>query len=194
LMEEKLTEENGKLDLHLSEDDEIYRIRMYGDPVLHERALPIEAITEEDHQIAKKMLATMYSNPIGIGLAATQVGILRRLIVIDIDRDDPDNAPIVLINPEILEQEGESIIEEGCLSIPELKAEVKRPEKIIVSARTLDDEEIIIEDESLLARVLQHEIDHLNGILFIDHLSRKKQKRLKAKLRQIRQEHAEIPA
>jgi peptide deformylase len=140
------------------------------------------------------MLATMYSNPIGIGLAATQVGILRRLIVIDIDRDDPDNAPIVLINPEILEQEGESVIEEGCLSIPELKAEVKRPEKIIVSARTLDDEEIIIEDESLLARVLQHEIDHLNGILFIDHLSRKKQKRLKAKLRQIRQEHAEIPA
>ena len=193
-MEDNLTEENGKLDFHLSEDDEIYRIRMYGDPILHERALPIEAITEGDHQIAKKMLATMYSNPIGIGLAATQVGILRRLIVIDIDRDDPDNAPIVLINPEILEQEGESVIEEGCLSIPELKAEVKRPEKIIVSARTLDDEEIIIEDESLLARVLQHEIDHLNGILFIDHLSRKKQKRLKAKLRQIRQEHAEIPA
>jgi len=193
-MEDNLTEENGKLDFHLSEDDEIYRIRMYGDPILHERALPIEAITEEDHQIAKKMLATMYSNPIGIGLAATQVGILRRLIVIDIDRDDPDNAPIVLINPEILEQEGESVIEEGCLSIPELKAEVKRPEKIIVSARTLEDEEIIIEDESLLARVLQHEIDHLNGILFIDHLSRKKQKRLKAKLRQIRQEHAEIPA
>ena len=193
-MEDNLTEENGKLDFHLSEDDEIYRIRMYGDPILHERALSIKAITEEDHQIAKKMLATMYSNPIGIGLAATQVGILRRLIVIDIDRDDPDNAPIVLINPEILEQEGESIIEEGCLSIPELKAEVKRPEKIMVSARTLDDEEIIIEDESLLARVLQHEIDHLNGILFIDHLSRKKQKRLKAKLRQIRQEHAEIPA
>ena len=193
-MEDNLAEENGKLDFHLSEDDEIYRIRMYGDPILHERALPIEAITEEDHQIAKKMLATMYSNPIGIGLAATQVGILRRLIVIDIDRDDPDNAPIVLINPEILEQEGESVIEEGCLSIPELKAEVKRPEKIIVSARTLDDEEIIIEDESLLARVLQHEIDHLNGILFIDHLSRKKLKRLKAKLRQIRQEHAEIPA
>jgi len=193
-MEDNLTEENGKLDFHLSEDDVIYRIRMYGDPILHERALSIKAITEEDHQIAKKMLATMYSNPIGIGLAATQVGILRRLIVIDIDRDDPDNAPIVLINPEILEQEGESVIEEGCLSIPELKAEVKRPEKIIVSARTLDDEEIIIEDESLLARVLQHEIDHLNGILFIDHLSRKKQKRLKAKLRQIRQEHAEIPA
>ena len=193
-MEDNLTEENGKLDFHLSEDDEIYRIRMYGDPILHERALSIKAITEEDHQIAKKMLATMYSNPIGIGLAATQVGILRRLIVIDIDRDDPDNAPIVLINPEILEQEGESVIEEGCLSIPELKAEVKRPEKIIVSARTLDDEEIIIEDESLLARVLQHEIDHINGILFIDHLSRKKQKRLKAKLRQIRQEHAEIPA
>ena len=167
---------------------------MYGDPILHERALSIKAITEEDLQIAKKMLATMYSNPIGSGLAATQVGILRRLIVIDIDRDDPDNAPIVLINPEILEQEGESVIEEGCLSIPELKAEVKRPDKIFVSAHTLDDEEIIIEDESLLARVLQHEIDHLNGILFIDHLSRKKQKRLKAKLRQIRQEHAEIPA
>ena len=185
-------EENRKLDSHLSEDGEIYRIRIYGDPVLHEKALPIEEITEEDYQIANRMLATMYSNPIGIGLAATQVGILRRLIVIDIDRDDPDNAPIVLINPEIREQEGESIIEEGCLSIPELKAEVKRPEKVIASARTLDDEEIVIEDESLLARVLQHEIDHLNGILFIDHLSRKKQKRLKAKLRQIRQEYAEI--
>ena len=185
-------EENRKLDSHLSEDGEIYRIRIYGDPVLHEKALPIEEITEEDYQIANRMLATMYSNPIGIGLAATQVGILRRLIVIDIDRDDPDNAPIVLINPEILEQEGESIIEEGCLSIPELKAEVKRPEKVIASARTLDDEEIVIEDESLLARVLQHEIDHLNGILFIDHLSRNKQKRLKAKLRQIRQEYAEI--
>jgi len=133
-------EENRKLDSHLSEDGEIYRIRIYGDPVLHEKALPIEEITEEDYQIANRMLATMYSNPIGIGLAATQVGILRRLIVIDIDRDDPDNAPIVLINPEILEQEGESIIEEGCLSIPELKAEVKRPEKVIASARTLDDE------------------------------------------------------
>ena len=193
-MEDNLAEENRKLEFHLLEDDEVYRIRMYGDPVLHEKALPIEAITEEEHQIAKKMLATMYSNPIGIGLAATQVGILKRLIVIDIDRDDPDNAPIVLINPEILEQEGESVIEEGCLSIPELKAEVKRPEKVIVSARTLDDEEIVIEDGSLLSRVLQHEIDHLNGVLFIDHLSRKKQKRLKAKLRQIRQEYAEIPA
>ena len=193
-MEDNLAEENRKLEFHLLEADEVYRIRMYGDPVLHEKALPIEAITEEEHQIAKKMLATMYSNPIGIGLAATQVGILKRLIVIDIDRDDPDNAPIVLINPEILEQEGESVIEEGCLSIPELKAEVKRPEKVIVSARTLDDEEVIIEDGSLLSRVLQHEIDHLNGVLFIDHLSRKKQKRLKAKLRQIRQEYAEIPA
>ena len=193
-MEDNLAEENRKLEFHLLEDDEVYRIRMYGDPVLHEKALPIEAITEEEHQVAKKMLATMYSNPIGIGLAATQVGILKRLIVIDIDRDDPDNAPIVLINPEILEQEGESVIEEGCLSIPELKAEVKRPEKVIVSARTLDDEEIIIEDGFLLSRVLQHEIDHLNGVLFIDHLSRKKQKRLKAKLRQIRQEYAEIPA
>jgi len=193
-MEDNLAEENRKLEFHLLEADEVYRIRMYGDPVLHEKALPIEAITEEEHQIAKKMLATMYSNPIGIGLAATQVGILKRLIVIDIDRDDPDNAPIVLINPEILEQEGESVIEEGCLSIPELKAEVKRPEKVIVSARTLDDEEIVIEDGSLLSRVLQHEIDHLNGVLFIDHLSRKKQKRLKAKLRQIRQEYAEIPA
>ncbi|MBB14451.1 peptide deformylase [Candidatus Poribacteria bacterium] len=193
-MEDNLAEENRKLEFHLLEADEVYRIRMYGDPVLHEKALPIEAITEEEHQIAKKMLATMYSNPIGIGLAATQVGILKRLIVIDIDRDDPDNAPIVLINPEILEHEGESVIEEGCLSIPELKAEVKRPEKVIVSARTLDDEEIVIEDGSLLSRVLQHEIDHLNGVLFIDHLSRKKQKRLKAKLRQIRQEYAEIPA
>ena len=193
-MEDNLAEENRKLEFHLLEDDEVYRIRMYGDPVLHEKALPIEAITEEEHQIAKKMLATMYSNPIGIGLAATQVGILKRLIVIDIDRDDPDNAPIVLINPEILEHEGESVIEEGCLSIPELKAEVKRPEKVIVTARTLDDEEIVIEDGSLLSRVLQHEIDHLNGVLFIDHLSRKKQKRLKAKLRQIRQEYAEIPA
>ena len=194
MMEDNLAEENRKLEFHLLEDDEVYRIRMYGDPVLHEKALPIEAITEEEHQVAKKMLATMYSNPIGIGLAATQVGILKRLIVIDIDRDDPDNAPIVLINPEILEHEGESVIEEGCLSIPELKAEVKRPEKVIVSARTLDDEEIIIEDGSLLSRVLQHEIDHLNGVLFVDHLSRKKQKRLKAKLRQIRQEYAEIPA
>ena len=193
-MEDNLAEENRKLEFHLLEADEVYRIRMYGDPVLHEKALPIEAITEEEHQIAKKMLATMYSNPIGIGLAATQVGILKRLIVIDIDRDDPDNAPIVLINPEILEHEGESVIEEGCLSIPELKAEVKRPEKVIVSARTLDDEEIVIEDGSLLSRVLQHEIDHLNGVLFIDHLSRNKQKRLKAKLRQIRQEYAEIPA
>ena len=193
-MEDNLAEENRKLEFHLLEDDEVYRIRMYGDPVLHEKALPIEAITEEEHQVAKKMLATMYSNPIGIGLAATQVGILKRLIVIDIDRDDPDNAPIVLINPEILEHEGESVIEEGCLSIPEWKAEVKRPEKVIVSARTLDDEEIVIEDGSLLSRVLQHEIDHLNGVLFIDHISRKKQKRLKAKLRQIRQEYAEIPA
>jgi len=116
-------------------------------------------------------------------LAANQVGVAKRLLVADIAPREPESELIVLANPEIVAAEGEVIIEEGCLSVPEYQAEVKRYEKITVRGLDLNGEEVEIEAEGLLAVVLQHEIDHLNGILFIDRISRLKRDLYKRKLR-----------
>jgi peptide deformylase len=163
-------------------------IRLYSDLVLREKALPVQEITVAERKLAADMLATMYASPIGVGLAAPQVGILKRLIVIDLDRDNPEGDPLVLFNPKVQSLEGELVAEEGCLSFPGITADVKRAAKVVVTAQDIDGAPICLEGEDLLARALQHEIDHLDGILFIDHVSGLKRKLLRGKLRKLQRQ------
>jgi peptide deformylase len=164
------------------------QLRYYGDPVLRKKAEPITEITEAELQIAEQMLETLYTTGTGIGLAATQVGILKRLIIVDIGEDDDEEyEPLALFNPEILSFEGEIVAEEGCLSIPDVTADVKRPEQIVVEGIDVQREPIRIEADGLLARVLQHEIDHLNGILFIDRINGLKRRLLSDELLRVQQ-------
>jgi peptide deformylase len=163
-------------------------IRLYGDPVLREKALSVQEITAVERKLAEDMLTTMYAGSNGVGLAAPQVGVLKRLTVIDVNRDDPASSPLILFNPEIESLEGEVIDEEGCLSFPEITVEVKRAAKALVTAQNIDGELIRVEGEGLLARVLQHEIDHLDGILFIDYVSGLKRQLLRGKLRKLKQQ------
>ena len=160
----------------------ILDICAYPEKILRQRAEPITNIDEEIARLADHMAETMYNAP-GIGLAANQVGVPRRLLVADISPQTPESDLIVLANPEIIATEGEVTIEEGCLSVPDYQAEVKRHAKVRVRGLDLHGEEVEIEAEGLLAVVLQHEIDHLNGILFIDHISRLKRELYKRKLR-----------
>ena len=164
------------------------QLRYYGDPVLRKKAEPITETTEAELQLAEQMLETLYATGTGIGLAATQVGILKRLIIVDIGEDDDEEyEPLVLFNPEILSFEGEIVAEEGCLSIPNVTADVKRPEQIVVEGINVQREPIRIEADGLLARVLQHEIDHLNGILFIDRINGLKRRLLSDELLRVQQ-------
>ena len=164
------------------------QLRYYGDPVLRKRAEPVAEITEAERQLAEQMLMTLYATGNGIGLAATQVGVLKRLIIVDIgEEDDEDYEPLVLFNPELLSSDGEIVAEEGCLSIPDVTADVKRPERIVVEGVNLQHEAIRIEADGLLARVLQHEIDHLNGVLFIDRISGLKRRLLSEELARVQQ-------
>lgn len=177
-----------------SEDDVVLRetaplqLRYYGDPVLRKRAAPVTEITNAERQLAVQMLETLYATGNGIGLAATQVGVLKRLIIVDIgEEDDEEYEPLVLFNPELMSFDGEIVAEEGCLSIPDVTAEVKRPERIVVEGIDVQNESVRIETDGLLARVLQHEIDHLNGVLFIDRISGLKRQLLKEELLKIQQ-------
>lgn len=140
-------------------------IRVLGDPILREDTTPVTLITDEIRTLAKHMFETMYHAK-GIGLAAPQVGRTERLAVVDVD----DN-PFVIINPEVIAVEGKEKAEEGCLSIPEVYGDVERPAKVRVRFTALDGNQFEIEAAELLARCLQHEIDHLHGKLFIDYLS-----------------------
>ena len=160
----------------------ILHICTYPEKILREPAEPIKKIDEEVARLADQMAEIMYEAP-GIGLAANQVGIPKRLLVADISPQTPESDLIVLANPEIIAAEGEVTIEEGCLSVPDYQAEVKRHAKVTVRGLDLHGQEVEIEAEGLLAVVLQHEIDHLNGILFIDHISRLKRELYKRKLR-----------
>ena len=167
------------------------RIRLYGDPVLRRKASPIQEITDDEKKLAEDMLATMYAVPNGVGLAAPQVGVLKRLLVIDVDRHDLDSKPLVLVNPEIKSLEGEVVDEEACLSIPDVMADVKRAEKVVITALNIDGEEFSVEGEEFMARVLQHEIDHLDGVLFIDYVGGLKRQLLRKKLRKLQQQSEE---
>ncbi|WP_077102342.1 peptide deformylase [Agrobacterium sp. DSM 25558] len=144
------------------------------DPLLRQQSKPIEQVDAEITRLADDMLDTMYDAP-GIGLAAIQIGVPRRMLVIDISREDEDRKPVVFINPEILNVSDDvSAYEEGCLSIPDYYAEVERPASLTVAYIDRDGKQQTVEADGLLATCLQHEMDHLNGVLFIDHISRLK--------------------
>jgi peptide deformylase len=160
----------------------ILDICTYPEEILRKPAEPVTEIDGEVVRLVEHMAETMYSAP-GIGLAATQVGVAKQVLVADIAARRPESELIVLINPEIVAAEGEVIFEEGCLSVPDYQAEVKRHEKITVRGLNLQGEEVEIEAEGLLAIVLQHEIDHLNGKLFIDRLSKLKRDLYKRRMR-----------
>jgi len=155
----------------------LLEVLQFPDPRLRELARPIEQheIDAELRELAQNMLETMYDEP-GIGLAATQVGVAKRLIVMDVEwSEDGERRPRVLLNPEIVEREGrETSRDEGCLSVPDFKADVDRDSRVSVRARTLDWEEVRYEATGLEAYCFQHEIDHLDGVLFIDRISRLK--------------------
>ena len=137
-------------------------IRTYGDEVLRKKSRKVEVINERVLILLEDMLDTMYESE-GVGLAAPQVGVLKRIAVVDVG-----DGPIFLINPEIIYSEGSCVDEEGCLSIPGTLKDVVRPTKVRVKALNEKGKEVIIEGEDLLARALCHEIDHLDGVLFID--------------------------
>ncbi|MFC6446246.1 peptide deformylase [Shinella zoogloeoides] len=144
------------------------------DPILRQVSKPIETFDGEVKKLADDMLETMYDAP-GIGLAAIQIGVARRMLVLDVSKDGEDKKPLVFINPEIVaSSDARSVYEEGCLSIPDYYAEVERPATITVRHLDRDGKEQMTEADGLLATCLQHEIDHLNGVLFIDHISKLK--------------------
>jgi len=144
------------------------------DPVLRKTSEPVERVDDDLRQLADDMLETMYDAP-GIGLAAVQIGVLRRLLVIDCSKEEEEKAPMVFINPSIVDRSDDrAVYEEGCLSIPDYYAEVERPAEVTVDYVDRDGQEQRIEANGLLATCLQHEIDHLNGVLFIDHISKLK--------------------
>lgn len=149
------------------------------DAVLRQVSSPVEAVTPEIKALAADMLETMYDAP-GIGLAAIQIGVPRRVVTIDLAKtEDEEKTPIVFINPEIIWSSDEmNTHEEGCLSIPEYYEEVDRPARVKVRYLDLDGKQQEIEADGLLATCIQHEVDHLNGVLFIDHLSRLKRERV----------------
>jgi peptide deformylase len=148
----------------------IIPILKYGAAELRKNSDPVDHFDDELEKIVKNMIETMYGSP-GIGLAAPQIGINIRLTTIDLSVGEEANKLIVLCNPEIISAEGTQKNDEGCLSIPEFSDTISRPLKMVVRGQNLNGDEITIEAEGLMARCLSHEIDHLNGVLFVDHLS-----------------------
>lgn len=143
----------------------IRNIRTYGDEILTKRAKEVEEIDERTKELIEDMIETLHKNN-GVGLAAPQVGVLKRIIVIDIYEEGTD--VFVLINPEIIKTKGEQTVEEGCLSCPNQFAKIVRPAEVTVKALDKDGKKVKLVGKDLLAQVLSHEIDHLNGELFID--------------------------
>ena len=186
------------------------KVFQFPDVVLLQKATPIDRVEKSLYSLADDMLETMYDAP-GVGLAANQVGILQQMLVVDTEYDladeedeNPANAevvhsnkitnkkPKILINPQILSKEGSIIHPEGCLSVPEYYADVKRFKKIKVSYQTIDGITETLSAEGLMAVAIQHEMDHLNGKLFIDRLSPLKKEMVKKQLRQQRRERDSI--
>lgn len=176
-------------------------IYTYGMPVLRKKAKRITAVDDRVRIFVEDMFETMH-NAGGIGLAANQVGSLERVIVIDISEmeelqnlppETPGKKPLVLINPEVVHNEGKWIMEEGCLSIPEIRDDVERAEHITVNFKDIEWNDCQLTSSNLLGRVILHEIDHLDGILFTDHISKIKQKLLRGRLNNIRKGECDVP-
>jgi len=147
-----------------------YKIRYIGDPILRKVAEPINEFNDDLKQFARDLIEVMHVED-GIGLAAPQIGVSKQIIAVDASELVEDEYPRVFINPEILESSGEWVVEEGCLSIPGVREEVTRPEKILLKFQDDSGEIFTQEFSGWLARILQHEIDHLHGILFVDRIS-----------------------
>jgi peptide deformylase len=160
------------------------RIYTYPETVLRAKAEPIQNIDEETRNLVASMCETMYS-AMGIGLAANQVGELKRILIYDVTQTEAGPNPSVLINPEIVLTDGDVVQEESCLSVIDFSADVPRKERIKVRGVDKDGNPVDIEADGLLARCLQHEIDHLNGVLFIDHISTLKRTLYNKKLKKI---------
>ena len=152
------------------------------DPILRKKCEPLEKVDNDTKKLMDDMLETMYAAP-GIGLAAVQVGILKRLVVIDISKGEEKKKPLFLINPQIIHKsEKTSVYEEGCLSLPGQFAEIERPAKCTIKYIDYNGKEKDLKADGLLATCIQHEVDHLNGILFIDYLSKLKKDMIIKKL------------
>lgn len=162
-------------------------ILRYPDPRLKQPGVAVENINGDLVQLVDDMVLTMYDAP-GVGLAAVQVGVPRRVIVIDVNHEEPGKHLLKLVNPVITAREGEIIWEEGCLSVVDYTAEVKRSAKVEVKAWTPDEKEIALQAEDLLAVALQHELDHLDGKLFIDRISRLKRELYTRKVKKLLRE------
>ncbi len=160
----------------------VRKIVTIGHPVLHKSALPVAQIDQEIVDLARDMVLTMHAAP-GIGLAAPQVASGKRLITVDLSVGEKPDELIVLINPEFLEREGDAVSEEGCLSVPGVHENIQRPARVLIKGVDLEGKEKVIEARGTLARVFCHELDHLDGRLFIDHLSPLKKALVKKKLK-----------
>ena len=163
----------------------------FPDPRLRTKAVPVAAVDDELRALIDDMFETMYAAP-GIGLAATQVDVHKRLLVTDVTQDKSD--PHVLVNPEIIEKDGATVSEEGCLSVPGFYAEVQRAEQIRVRYTNRDGDVTEMEADGLLAICIQHEMDHLDGKLFVDYLSEAKRQRLRKRLAKERRRNPEALA
>jgi peptide deformylase len=163
----------------------IYPVVKYGDPVLEKPGAVVKKFDAELEALAEDMFVSMYAAQ-GVGLAAPQIGKSMRLAVVDVTTGKNPEAKIVLVNPEIIHAEGEAREEEGCLSIPGFRGYVIRPQFVTVRAQNLKGETFEIRGENLLARAFCHEIDHLNGILFLQHLSMLKRDLIKRKIKKLR--------
>lgn len=161
----------------------LLNILHYPDPKLRTRAAEVEVVDNTIRTLVDDMFETMYDAP-GIGLAATQVDVHQRVIVIDISEEK--NRPLTLINPEILEKDGVEEMDEGCLSVPGIYEKVQRADRVKVRALDRDGQPFELEADELLAVCIQHEMDHLEGKLFVDYLSGLKQQRIKKKLEKLR--------
>jgi peptide deformylase len=165
----------------------LYPIVKYGDPVLEKPGAAVRKFDAELQELAEDMFASMYAAQ-GVGLAAPQIGKSIRLAVVDVSAGKNPEAKIVLVNPEIVHAEGEVREEEGCLSIPGFRGYVIRPQFVTVRAQNVEGETFEIRGENLLARAFCHEIDHLNGVLFLQHLSMLKRDLIKRKIKKLRKE------
>ena len=160
------------------------------DPVLRQVSKPVGAIDSDVKKLAQEMFETMYDAP-GIGLAAIQIGVPLRMLVIDLAKEDEPKQPQIFVNPEVVERSDErSVYEEGCLSIPDYYAEVERPASVRVRYVDGNGQEQELQADGLLATCLQHEIDHLDGVLFIDHISKLKRDMVVRKFRKLAKEKA----
>ncbi len=165
----------------------VQSILTFPDPELKKKSHPVTVINEKTRDLVRDMAETMYAAP-GVGLAAPQIGVHQRIIVIDISCKDEVPELIVAINPVIVHADGESYEEEGCLSVPGYAANVRRHARVVVKGLNLDGEEVIWKADDLLSIAFQHEIDHLDGILFVDHISALKREIFRRKYRRTMEE------